>query len=69
MSSEIRTILVDDKPERRDALGAALTAEDLHLVAVIAPGDDLMRAVARYAPGVVLIGIDSPSRDTLERSD
>ena len=66
MPNEIRTILVDHKPERRDALSAALSAEGFHLVAVIAPDDDLMQAVVRYAPDVVLIDIDSPSRDTLE---
>ena len=66
MPNEIRTILVDHKPERRDALSAARAAEGFHLVAVIAPDDDLMRAVVRYAPDVVLIDIDSPSRDTLE---
>ena len=66
MPSEIRTILVDHKPERRDTLSAALSAEGFHLVAVIAPDDDLMQAVVRYAPDVVLIDIDSPSRDTLE---
>jgi response regulator NasT len=32
----------------------------------VPPDEDLLNAVARYAPDVVLIDIDSPSRDTLE---
>lgn len=66
MPNEIRVMLVDAKPERREALGLALRSEGFFLVAGVPPDQDLLAAVGRYAPDVVLIDVDSPSRDTME---
>lgn len=63
---KIRVMLVDARAQRRDALAAALAAEGIDLVASVSPEDDLCGSVTRHAPDVVLIDIDSPSRDTLE---
>jgi response regulator NasT len=61
-----RILLVDTRPERAQVLQSSLRAEGLDLVASIAPGDDLMGAIRRHDPDLVLIDIDSPDRDTLE---
>jgi two-component system, response regulator / RNA-binding antiterminator len=62
----MRVMLVDPRPTRRAVLGPTLAAEGFDIVACVAPDDDLLDAVARFAPDVVLIDIDSPSRDTFE---
>jgi response regulator NasT len=59
-------MLVDPRPSRREVLGPTLTAEGFDIIACVSPEDDLLGAVARYSPDLVLIDIDSPSRDTLE---
>jgi response regulator NasT len=59
-------MLVDPRSDRREILAPLLGAEGIELVDCVAPDDDLLNAVARNAPDVVLIDIDSPSRDTLE---
>lgn len=66
MSAAIRVMLVDAQVERREVLGEALASEGFHLVACVSPEEDLLGAVGRFAPDVVLIDIESPSRDTLE---
>jgi response regulator NasT len=61
-----RILLVDTRPERGQVLGPVLRAEGLDVVACIAPDQDLLAAIRRYDPELVLIDIDSPDRDTLE---
>jgi response regulator NasT len=65
-STKIRVMLVDARSERRDVLGSTLGTEGIDIVACVSPEDDLLGAVTRFAPDVVLIDIESPSRDTLE---
>mgnify|MGYP001819030138 CR=1 FL=1 len=62
----LRVMLVDARQRRREILGSALGLEGFDLVACVSPEEDLLGAVSRFAPDVVLIDIDSPSRDTLE---
>jgi response regulator NasT len=59
-------MLVDARTDRRDVLGPTLSAEGFDIVACISPDDDLLAAVRLFSPDVILIDIDSPSRDTLE---
>jgi len=59
-------MLVDARPDRRDVLGPTLSAEGFDIVACISPDEDLLAAVRLFSPDVILIDIDSPSRDTLE---
>ena len=66
MTTKIRVMLVDARSERRDVLGSTLGAEGIDIVACVPPDEDLLGAVSRIAPDVVLIDVDSPSRDTLE---
>ncbi len=62
----MRVMLVDSRLERREVLGPVLGAEGFDVVACVAPDADLLDAVMQFAPDVVLIDVDSPSRDTLE---
>lgn len=61
-----RILLVDTRPERGQVLEPSLRAEGLDVVACIAPDQDLLAAIRRHDPDLVLIDIDSPDRDTLE---
>ncbi len=61
-----RILLVDTRPERGEVLRPSLRAEGLDVVACITPEDDLLAAIRRHDPDLVLIDIDSPDRDTLE---
>jgi two-component system, response regulator / RNA-binding antiterminator len=61
-----RILLVDTRPERAEVLRPILRAEGLDVLACIAPDQDLLAAIRRHDPDLVLIDIDSPDRDTLE---
>lgn len=62
----LRVMLVDDKSDRREMLDLALRDVACVLVACV-PGDsDLLSAVERCNPDVILIDIEAPGRDTLE---
>ena len=62
----MRVMLVDDHPERLALLDTALTTAGHEIAARASPRDDLLAAVQRHKPDIVLIDVDSPSRDTLE---
>lgn len=62
----MRVILVDDDLARLDLLDAALTAAGHRVIGRFDPADDLTAAVDSLLPDIVLIDVDSPSRDTLE---
>jgi two-component system, response regulator / RNA-binding antiterminator len=61
-----RILLVDTRTERGQLLRPLLREEGLDVVACISPDQDLLNAIRRHDPEVVLIDIDSPDRDTLE---
>lgn len=62
----MRVMLVDDSQSRLALLQDALTQEGHEVVASLHTEDDLLEAVRRHAPDMVLIDVDAPSRDTLE---
>ena len=59
-------MLVDECRERELVVAALLTSVDCDVVASLTPEDDLLEQVRRHQPDVVIIDMDSPSRDTLE---
>ena len=59
-------MLVDPDPARAAVLRAGLVDSGADIVAVAAPTDDLVRCVRATMPDVIIIDLDSPSRDTLE---
>jgi response regulator NasT len=61
-----RILLVDTRTERGQVLRPLLREEGLDVVACISPEQDLLEAIRRHDPDLVLIDIDSPDRDTLE---
>lgn len=62
----VRVMIVDDDRRRLAQLQEALAAAGSDVVAWLSNSDDLLLAVAQHQPDVVLIDVDSPSRDTLE---
>jgi len=62
----VRVILVDDDRERVNLLDAALSAAGHEVVGRLLDTDDILDAVTRLQPDIVLLDVDSPTRDTLE---
>ncbi len=62
----MRVMLVDDDYGRMALLRQALLSGGNEVVAQLSPADDLLHAVSQCQPDVILIEVDSPSRDTLE---
>lgn len=64
--SGLRILLIDENPERADLLNEALRAQGYELVARLAPRELSARRVAEIGPDIVIVDMDSPSRDTIE---
>jgi two-component system, response regulator / RNA-binding antiterminator len=62
----VRVMLVDDDRCRLARLQEALDDAGNEVVAWLGSGDDLLFAVEHHQPDVILIDVNSPSRDTLE---
>lgn len=62
----MRILLIDDEPNRRAALEAPLRALHHEIVGPSSSCANLLEAVKRYQPHVILIDIKLPERDTLE---
>jgi len=62
----LRVLLVDDDTERSAILRTALQKGGYEVAAEVRPGVDLMVAVRKVNPDVIIIDRDSPDRDTLE---
>lgn len=63
---QLNIMLVDELPERSQAMEKLLTNLGHRIVARASAGDDLTTLVNRYLPDVIIIDMDSPDRDTLE---
>ena len=66
MGMSLRVLLVDDNPDRAAAVRQALEAHGCVVAAVVPDASALVEAVRRSAAEVIVCGLDSPSRDTLE---
>lgn len=64
--ASVRIILVDDDRDRMGLLDAALSSAGHEVVGRLLDTDDILGAVASLQPDIVLLDVDSPSRDTLE---
>jgi len=62
----LRIVLIDEKPDRSDALERALAAEGYCVVARLSGRDDLRRRLGELAADVVIVDMQSPDRDVLE---
>lgn len=66
LQHNVKVMLVDENQERAIPLKQVLKEAGYEVIAYIADMADLNREVARLKPDVIIIDIDSPSRDTLE---
>jgi len=64
--SQLKVMLVDEQPERQAVVAEMLKTAGCEVVASLTPDDDLLAQVADVRPDVVIIDMESPSRDTLE---
>ena len=62
----LRIMLVDDDTLRRHQVEQGLVAAGHSVIVRLETSADLLTAVRRHAPDMILIDVDAPSRDTLE---
>jgi response regulator NasT len=62
----LRVLVIDESAERADILRAGLVRAGYEVVATLSSPLDLLRAVERVQPDVIIIDTESPSRDVLE---
>lgn len=65
-SDLLKVLLVDSDSARSALLKQALIDQGYQVIAQIEPGPSLLASIASYAPDLVVIDTDSPSRDMLE---
>jgi response regulator NasT len=62
----LKVLIVDDAPARAAVLEEALTRAGCGVGGIVTPTEDLATIVRERQPDVIIIDVDSPSRDTLE---
>ncbi|MFM7344694.1 MAG: ANTAR domain-containing response regulator [Tagaea sp.] len=62
----IDILLVDSDVSRAALVREALDGSGYRIVAILGRGEDLLEGIARHKPGLVIVDIDSPDRDTLD---
>jgi two-component system, response regulator / RNA-binding antiterminator len=62
----LRVLLVDDDPNCVHAVLSALKESGVEVISHLANSIELYDAVKTFAPDVVIVDTDSPSRDALE---
>ena len=62
----MRVLIVDELSERAEILREGLQRAGHEVAAMLSSALDLLRAVDRFAPDIIIVDTDSPSRDVLE---
>ena len=62
----IDILLVDSDASRAALVRQALDGSGYRIVATLGRDDDLLAGVALHKPGLVIVDMDSPDRDTLD---
>lgn len=62
----LRILVIDEDPARAEALLHSLAENGYETVGVIDPKEDLVAKVRDLGPDLVIVDMESPSRDTLE---
>lgn len=63
---KLKVLLVDQSARRSTPLQQSLASAGYEVVGRVPSSANLYRAVAEWQPDVIIIDVDSPSRDTLE---
>lgn len=66
MSAVIHILLIDEDPERAAVLAQALQGKGYALVATLPPRELSAKRVQEIAPDVIIVDMESPSRDTID---
>lgn len=66
-TEDLNILLVDESPERAKLLRETLSIAGYRRVTLLTDARSLVQSVADNRPNVVLIDVESPSRDTLEQ--
>ena len=67
LPSPLHILLIDESVERASLLTDALQRTGFERITVVAQTNGLLEEVQRAQPDVILIDVESPSRDTLEQ--
>lgn len=59
-------MLIDEQPERFELLDEALRLHGHEIVARLTRDEDIIGAVERWQPDIIIIDLETPGRDTLE---
>ena len=62
----LKVLLVDEDPDRAASVREALVAGGCEVITTLSSALELYDRVAEYAPDVIIIDTDSPSRDVIE---
>jgi response regulator NasT len=62
----LRVLLVDESDERAALLAEALARDGYQVIKRVKPGETLMTELAGVRPDLIVIDMESPSRDVLE---
>lgn len=62
----LQILLIDEDLTRAAELRRALDAAGYDTVGIVAPKDDVIASVKELAPDLIIVDMESPSRDTLE---
>lgn len=66
MSAVIRILLIDEDPERATVLAEALQGKGYALVATLPPRELSAKRVQEIGADVIIVDMESPSRDTID---
>lgn len=67
VDSNIQILVVDESVERLELLVSALRSSGFHRIAVVKDTSKILEWVTTLKPDVILIDVESPTRDTLEQ--
>lgn len=62
----LRILIIDEDPTRAEALDEALCAAGYETVGVVDVREDVFAKMRALAPDLIIVDMESPSRDTLE---
>jgi two-component system, response regulator / RNA-binding antiterminator len=62
----LRILIIDEDPTRAQTLEESLCAAGYEMVGLVDPKEDVLAKMRDLAPDLIIVDMESPSRDTLE---